>query len=154
MSVNILRLIGMFLYPTVRIDELWIKRKGNKTFLFTYKLCWSFITYSFWAPIAKQRGSRSPNKSVTTYPPIRGCLHGTGATFAPERVHSGSLSWLYICTVVVMSCLVNMSSDVMWYAGQSGHAIYRGSRGIGMEKNLHCGLVCGSGTIVIFVLQG
>ena len=27
----------------------------------------------------------------------RGCLHDTGATFAPERVHSGSLSWLYIC---------------------------------------------------------
>ena len=29
--------------------------------------------------------------------PLRGCLHDTGATFAPERVHSGSLSWLYIC---------------------------------------------------------
>ena len=28
---------------------------------------------------------------------LRGCLHDTGATFAPERVHSGSLSWLYIC---------------------------------------------------------
>ena len=28
---------------------------------------------------------------------ISGCLHDTGATFAPERVHSGSLSWLYIC---------------------------------------------------------
>ena len=27
---------------------------------------------------------------------LRGCLHDTGATFAPERVHSGSLSWLYI----------------------------------------------------------
>ena len=27
---------------------------------------------------------------------VRGCLHDTGATFAPERVHSGSLSWLYI----------------------------------------------------------
>ena len=27
----------------------------------------------------------------------RGCLHDTGATFAPRRVHSGSLSWLYIC---------------------------------------------------------
>ena len=25
------------------------------------------------------------------------CLHDTGATFAQERVHSGSLSWLYIC---------------------------------------------------------
>ena len=28
---------------------------------------------------------------------LRGCLHDTGATFAPGRVHSGSLSWLYIC---------------------------------------------------------
>ena len=28
---------------------------------------------------------------------LRGCLHDTGATFAPERGHSGSLSWLYIC---------------------------------------------------------
>ena len=26
-----------------------------------------------------------------------GCLHDTGATFAPRRVHSGSLPWLYIC---------------------------------------------------------
>ena len=47
----------------------------------------------------------------------------------------------YGCTVVVMSYLVNMSSDVMWYASQSGHAIYRGSRGIGLEKNLRCSLV-------------
>ena len=45
------------------------------------------------------------------------------------------------CTVVVMSCLVNMSSDVMSYASQSGHAIYRGSRGIGLEENLRCSLV-------------
>ena len=45
------------------------------------------------------------------------------------------------CTVVVMSCLVNMSSDVMSYASQSGHAIYRSSRGIGLEKNLRCSLV-------------
>ena len=28
---------------------------------------------------------------------IRGCLQDTGVTFAPERVHSGSLSWLHIC---------------------------------------------------------
>ena len=26
-----------------------------------------------------------------------GALHDTGATFAPARVHCGSLSWLYIC---------------------------------------------------------
>ena len=29
---------------------------------------------------------------------LRGaCLHDTGATFALKQVHSGSLSWLYIC---------------------------------------------------------
>ena len=28
---------------------------------------------------------------------LRRCLHDTGASFAQERVHSGSLSWLYIC---------------------------------------------------------
>ena len=28
---------------------------------------------------------------------VRRFLHDTGATFAPERIHSGSLSWLYIC---------------------------------------------------------
>ena len=28
---------------------------------------------------------------------LKGCLHDTGATLAPARVHSGSLSWLYIC---------------------------------------------------------
>ena len=27
---------------------------------------------------------------------LRGCLHETGATFIPVRVHSGSLLWLYI----------------------------------------------------------
>ena len=26
-----------------------------------------------------------------------GCLNDTGATFAPGRVHLGSLTWLYIC---------------------------------------------------------
>ena len=28
---------------------------------------------------------------------LRGCLHDTWAIFTPKRVHSGSLSWLYIC---------------------------------------------------------
>ena len=43
--------------------------------------------------------------------------------------------------VVVVSYLINMSSYVMWYASQSGHAIYGGIRGIGLEKNLRCSLV-------------
>ena len=48
---------------------------------------------------------------------------------------------LAILTFLDISCLVNMSSDVMSYASQSGHAIYRGSRGIGLEKNLRCSSV-------------
>ena len=35
--------------------------------------------------------------TLKCYLQLTGCLHDTGATFAPERVHSGSLSWLYIC---------------------------------------------------------
>ena len=35
---------------------------------------------------------------------LRGCLHDTGATFAPRRVHSGSLSWLYICLHTTTKC--------------------------------------------------
>ena len=31
---------------------------------------------------------------------FRRCLHDTGATFVPERVHSGSLSWLYIVYMI------------------------------------------------------
>ena len=34
---------------------------------------------------------------LVEYRIAKGCLHDTGATFAPERAHSGSLSWLYIC---------------------------------------------------------
>ena len=32
---------------------------------------------------------------------LRGCLHDTMATFAPARLHSGSLSWLYIFVYVI-----------------------------------------------------
>ena len=36
------------------------------------------------------------NYIIFRHPNIRGCLHDTGASFAPELVHSGSISWLYI----------------------------------------------------------
>ena len=39
----------------------------------------------------------SPLRILTTMRCLRGCLHDTGVTFTPRRVHSGSLSWLYIC---------------------------------------------------------
>ena len=38
-----------------------------------------------------------PSLSIRKVPNVRGCLHDTGATFMPKWVHSGSLSWLYIC---------------------------------------------------------
>ena len=43
-------------------------------------------------------GERSEEKRLfSAASAFKGCLYDTGATFAPERVHSGSLSWLYIC---------------------------------------------------------
>ena len=36
-------------------------------------------------------------QTTGTGPSVRGCLHDAAATFTPARVHSGSLSWLYIC---------------------------------------------------------
>ena len=43
-------------------------------------------------------GSKGQNETVYIYRVhVRGCLHDTGGTFAQERVHYGSLSWLYIC---------------------------------------------------------
>ena len=47
-------------------------------------------------PIAIQNTKTFPVKALPLEP-LRGCLHDTGATFAPGQVHSGSLSWLYIC---------------------------------------------------------
>ena len=47
-----------------------------------------------------ERKTRNTKNDITNRqenPKVRGCLQDTGATFAPERVHSGSLSWLYIC---------------------------------------------------------
>ena len=49
--------------------------------------------FSFWIIIFFWETAHLHN----TYFSLRGCLHDTGATFAPARVHSGSLSWLYIC---------------------------------------------------------
>ena len=51
-------------------------------------------------PIRRRFSLWRNSNFVLVYLPLsiyRGCLHDTGATFAPKRVHSGSLSWLYIC---------------------------------------------------------
>ena len=68
----------------------------NFSFLF-------FLLANLWLTVCEM--IENPTKNVTkivllqvTYAIHLGrCLHDTGATFSPERVHSGSLSWLYIC---------------------------------------------------------
>ena len=60
----------------------------------------------------KQRYSRMTFQSnwLLYLVQLKGCLHDTGATFAPEWAHSGSLSWLYIFYMIppqnVMPALV------------------------------------------------
>ena len=48
-------------------------------------------------PSGTQQGNNFSKTNTAITESLRGCLHDTGATFAPGRVHSGSLSWLYIC---------------------------------------------------------
>ena len=42
----------------------------------------------------------------------------------------------YLCPLIA-----DMSSDVMWYSGQSYPAIYRATRGLGLVKRLRCSYV-------------
>ena len=54
---------------------------------------------------------------------VRGCLLDTGATFAPEWVHSCSLSWLYIClNDTTTKCHAGTSRPVV----SSPRLLYRG----------------------------
>ena len=50
---------------------------------------------------------------------LRGCLHDTGATFTPEWVHSGSLSWLYICLHDTSESHPCVSSPRLLYRGEN-----------------------------------
>ena len=43
---------------------------------------------------------------------------------------------LHLCPLIA-----DMSSDVMWYSGQSYPAIYRATRGLGLVKRLRCSYV-------------
>ena len=58
-------------------------------------------TISTFLPIVNVGIRVKPVKSKAANPEIRGCLHDTGATFALERVHSVSLSWLYIFVYMI-----------------------------------------------------
>ena len=54
---------------------------------------------------------------------LGGCLHDTGATFAPERVHSGSLLWLYIC---LPDTTTKFHAGVSYPGMSSPRFLYRG----------------------------
>ena len=59
-----------------------------------WKNCGNFLYKRVITTAAEKRQKSSPRNHEHMY--LRGCLHDTGATFASERVLSGSLSWLYI----------------------------------------------------------
>ena len=70
-------------------------------------------------------------KYSTSVPLDRGGFGGwnlmlTYATYVP----------LHLCPLIA-----DMSSDVMWYSGQSYPAIYRATRGLGLVKRLRCSYV-------------
>ena len=65
--------------------------------------------------------------------------------FGSGRKQEGGLGWvqnrrevvpLYLCPLIT-----DMSSDVMWYSGQSYLVIYRATRGLGLVKRLRCSSV-------------
>ena len=51
--------------------------------------------------------------------------YDTGATFAPERVHSGSLSWLYIC---LHDATTECHASPRRTGGSSPRLLYRGEK--------------------------
>ena len=45
---------------------------------------------------------------------VRACLHDTGATFAPARVHSSSLSWLYFVYMIPPQNVMPAQVTLAW----------------------------------------
>ena len=88
----------------------WNSRSGTATGVKSHRgdsrrhdILWWYLVNKYRA-IRGNRSQRSElalaRKSLRCHDckhPLRGCLHDTGATFAPDRAHSSSLSWLYIC---------------------------------------------------------
>ena len=54
---------------------------------------------------------------------LRGCLLNTGATFAPERVQSGSLPWFYIC---LQDTATKCHARTSYPGASSPRLLYRG----------------------------
>ena len=66
-------------------------------FLFFQLLLFCHFFYTFFTHDIYPHSRPTTSTHYPRPTTFRGCLHDTGATFAPRRVHFGSLSWLYIC---------------------------------------------------------
>ena len=84
------------------IDEFWNSANSLFKLIFSLLTSKNFVTMETWRNYFSlfhyvEKFNLEMIKRDWRGTPLRGCLHDTGATFAPERVHSGCLSWLYIC---------------------------------------------------------
>ena len=60
--------------------------------------------------------------------------------FYRARFGSYSVGFIFV-SLHLCPLIADMSSDVMWYSGQSYPAIYRATRGLGLVKRLRCSYV-------------
>ena len=73
----------------------------------------------------------------------KGCLHRVSV---PKIAQHINYEWLLIMQLKpeplhLCPLIADMSSDVMWYSGQSYPVIYRATRGLGLVKRLRCSYV-------------
>ena len=108
-----------------------------------------FLLANLWLTVWEMM--ENPTKNVTkivllqvTYAiHLGGCLHDTGATFVPERVHSGSLSWVYICLhdsntkFYAGASHPGVSSPQFSYRGREFHSGTKSRNGIMKTRNDH-----------------
>ena len=112
-----------------------------RSFLFPLRFRWKIIQIQH-NRIKNPAGRRQPvgylsvAENLNSGRPSTNLASGQSGTRTRDR-RIASPTRLYRCRL----CPVLWTCPLTWYASQSGHAIYRGSRGIGLEKNLRCGLV-------------
>ena len=110
----------------VFLAVVWSPELGSHIFLFGWCVCWlfSFLVGPFQEGLDRVETGRrfdSGRKQET----------GLGRVENTREVVP-----LYLCPL-----MVDMSSDVMWYSGQSYLVIYRATRGLGLVKRLRCSSV-------------
>ena len=96
-SLSLLSALPCWFKPAVinGLEKKLLSQRRAHVFQFNLFLLRPFPYFTFRIIMSFRKACHMPFRKLI--PPLRGCLHETGATFAPERVHSGSLSWLYIC---------------------------------------------------------